>query len=266
MKTTNTSNAFIKELTKQYTHAVCFSPHLDDAVFSAGGLLSELSKHMPIEVVNVFTSPGEAKSTLSAKQFLKQCAIPSPKLLFDVRLNEDKHSLSLINAEVIDMNYTDALWRTHTKSLFPRRFAGKLVPELTALYPTYRYHIIKGQVHPQDKDLMIELARKFRNIAPDPTKIAVFAPVGVGGHVDHRIVRDACRLAFGKHAYYWLDFPYFAMSGTTNNFITYYSLKPHTVSIQTNKKKLLCEKYSSQYDIVIKDKAILESPEQFFHS
>lgn len=259
--------SFVHELKKKYSHIVCFSPHLDDAVFSAGGTLAELSKKMPVTVVNVFTSAGDARSTLSAKQFLKQSKIASPGTLFKVRLNEDKKSLKHIRADVLDLNYTDALWRKKKRSVFPVRVAGNVLPEFVSLYPTYRYHVIKGNIHKQDSDLVVELARRFRNIVPDPTTVAVFAPVGVGSHVDHNIVRNACRLAFGKDVFYWLDFPYFAREGVTaNEFVKENHLEVREVIVNPSVKQGLCKEYESQYDIVMPDKNVLTSSERFFHA
>lgn len=258
------ANSFVKHIVTNYRTAVCFSPHLDDAVFSAGGLMAQLSNNMSICVVNVFTSAGDGRSTLSAKQFLKQSAVSSPEKLFEIRQREDKNSLSLINAQVLDLNYTDALWRKRERTLFPLKLASAVLPEAESLYPTYRYHIIKGHVHKQDQQLITELARRFRNIVPDPTTVAVFAPVGMGTHVDHCVVRDACRLAFGRDLFYWLDFPYFQRKGATNPFAETVKLTGYTVSVDEPTKRAMCERYSSQYHIVISDKKVLKSSEQFF--
>lgn len=266
-KTVKTPGSVINTFTKTYKHIVCFSPHLDDAVFSAGGLLAELAHKMPVTVVNVFTSAGDARSTLSAKQFLKQSGIPSPDTLFKVRIQEDRNSLNIIKANIMELNYTDALWRKKKHSIFPIRMAGAVLPEFVSLYPTYRYHVIKGTIHHEDTDLIVELARRFRNIAPDPSKVAVFAPVGVGSHVDHTIVRNACKLAFGRDMYYWLDFPYFARHGVNDNdFVRENHLKHFEFPVKTTVKRALCEQYLSQYDIVIPDKRVLTSSERFFHA
>lgn len=251
-------------LKKNYKMAVFFSPHLDDAVFSAGGLMDQLSRHMSIAVINVFTSGGDGRSTLSAKQFLKQSAAPSASELFTMRLREDEESLSLLNAHVVNLHYTDALWRKKERTLFPLSLASTMLPEAESLYPTYRFHIIKGRVHQQDKQLIGELARRFRNIVPDPTTVAPFSPIGMGTHVDHIVVREACRAAFGRNLYYWLDFPYFDRKGATNPFAQEVSLLKYTVPVAEARKRALCERYHSQYNIVMPDKMVLKNPEQFY--
>jgi hypothetical protein len=50
------------------------SPHLDDAVLSAGGLISSLSGNTSVTVVNIFTTAGE-KNTLSAKKSIQKAII-----------------------------------------------------------------------------------------------------------------------------------------------------------------------------------------------
>lgn len=266
MKKNQPNNQFFNDLKKNYDLVVCFSPHLDDAVFSAGGMLAKLSKHMPVNVVNIFTNAGDAKSTLSAKQFLKQSHVRTPETLFKMRIDEDKQSLSLVNANIIDLHYTDALWRKKRRSLFPIRMAGRVLAEFVSLYPTYRYHVIKGRIHDEDADMVIELARRFRNIVPDPSRVLILAPIGVGDHVDHCIVRNACRLAFGKNMYYWLDFPYFTRRGVSpdNTFMRHSDLSKHSFPVNVTEKSAMCERYLSQYDIVIPDKKVLIQSEQFF--
>ena len=65
------------------------SPHLDDAVLEAGGLLRDLAKMTQVTVVTVFTETSKRPMTLSAKTFMKQCGYDDERKLFLDRRAED---------------------------------------------------------------------------------------------------------------------------------------------------------------------------------
>ena len=104
----------------------CFfiSPHLDDAVFSAGGLMIFLAKKNPVTVVNVFTEAGDLPYTLSAKKYLSVCEVDDARKLFEQRRNEDQKVLEKVGVKVVNLGFVDALWR---KKEGVARF--KIIPE-----------------------------------------------------------------------------------------------------------------------------------------
>ena len=70
----------------------CFfvSPHQDDAIFSAGGLISYLTVKTEVNIVNVFSGCGKTPYTLSAKSFFKQCSYDNAEKLANQRNREEE--------------------------------------------------------------------------------------------------------------------------------------------------------------------------------
>jgi LmbE family N-acetylglucosaminyl deacetylase len=106
------------------------------------------------------------------------------------RQKEDLAALALLRAETVHWPYSDCIYRRTSDG-------GFLYASEEALW---------GDVHPVDKGLVAELGTRLAAL-PLMQDSAVYAPLGVGQHVDHKIV---CRAAKGSgHALaYYEDFPY----------------------------------------------------------
>ncbi len=195
------------------------SPHLDDAVFSAGSLITHLSKHTEVNVVSVFTESSSHK-TLSIRAFLSQCGIKDPESLFLARRSEDKKVCEEIGAKAIHLGFIDAPWRTKAVGKL-RNIISKILPELSSVYATHRWHIAKGKISLSDsnminkiKDSLVDLIIKNQS-----GKFAVFGPSAIGNHVDHVITRDVCRDLF-LNAIYFADVPYILNNPEAINEVT----------------------------------------------
>ena len=155
-----------------------------------------------VVVVNVFTDCGDGKNTVSAKRYLEQCGYDDAKVLYEERKREDARVLKNIGASVVNLSFIDALWRERNRSIIP------FVPEFRTLYPTYRLHISKGRLHKQDLELKKKLTSELKKIAAKYNAHSVFAPMGIGNHVDHVLVREAVKDMNMKNTFYWEDYPY----------------------------------------------------------
>jgi LmbE family N-acetylglucosaminyl deacetylase len=182
------------------------SPHFDDAILSAAGLMRFLVKSgVPVTVVNIFTRSGDAASqTLSAKKYLLSTGFSDPAKLYATRRQEDSLVLNKLGVNVINLEFTEALWRRKPLSAVGD-LAGQLIPELAHIYPVYRWHITRGRVSPLDSLTSQKLARQLKKIIPG--KAVVFCPWGFGNHVDHLLTRQVCDRLF--RPVYWLDQPYY---------------------------------------------------------
>jgi LmbE family N-acetylglucosaminyl deacetylase len=110
------------------------------------------------------------------------------------RREEDAAALALLGAESVYWPYTDCIYRRTPDGGFP--YASE-----EALF---------GDVHPSDETLIAELAGRFRALALEPAS-AVYAPLAVGCHVDHQIVRRA--VAGLEGVTYYEDYPYAGKPG-----------------------------------------------------
>lgn len=236
-------------------HIPCYfiSPHLDDAVLSVGGLLSYLSQFTPTTVINVFTRAEEDHLTLSARAFIKQCGYSNVQALYSARRQEDTVVFKTLNVTVKDLRLTDALFRRKNMKVGILQKIMQSVPELSAVYPTYRFHITTGKISKNDRPTIERLRKALLTI---PQKAFVFCPVALGNHVDHIIVRDVCASLF-TNAIFWSDFPY-NRTQSTNKFLTDGS---YTVLIfkRFKKKKLqLISEYRTQVDALFKGRIAID--------
>ncbi len=193
-------NRIIKKIISTKSACYFISPHFDDAILSCGSLMHELSGKVPLTVINVFTAAHKGPYTISAKQFLKLSGFRNQGLeLFATRAEEDRKALYWVHARIINLGLTADQFRLKPTP----HFLGKIFPELNHIYPTYRWHVL-GRISKSDNAEKI-LTTKLRNF--QNPRAVFFIPMGIGGHVDHRIVRQVAQKLF-SHLVLYSDFPY----------------------------------------------------------
>lgn len=165
--------------------ALLISPHLDDAVFSAGGTMALLAgRGWQVIMATVFT-----RSVHPAYGFALSCQ--RDKGLADdvdymaLRRAEDAAAAALIGAQALWLDLPEAPHRGYQSA--------------AALF---------GDYHPNDA-IEIELAAALRGAIADTAPDLVLGPAALGAHVDHRRVLDALRAAVDDRATaLWRDTPY----------------------------------------------------------
>ncbi|SDI78889.1 N-acetylglucosaminyl deacetylase, LmbE family [Frankineae bacterium MT45] len=189
-------------------HLIVASAHLDDAFLSCAALMRELRRVMPVSVVTLFSEGGDL-STLSGRQFARQCAFSDVGTLYEARRAEDIAAARSLGVEAAHLNLVEALYRR--KPVPANRALGLLstvVPEFAAVYPTYRWHVSAGKVSGADDSTLrvaAEALRRYRT----PGRVVVLCPLGIGGHVDHVLTRRAVEAAFAaEEIVYYADQPY----------------------------------------------------------
>lgn len=250
----------IEYITKNKIKCYFISPHLDDAIFSCGGLIHTLRKNkVATTVINVFSEKGDLRDTFSAKAFVKQCGYIDSSKLYADRLKEDRKVLDSLGVKVINLGFIDALWRKRNDKGI-RRMVGKIFPEFACLYPTYKWHITKGKINKNDDKLIKRLIKLLiKNL--DSGSI-LFFPVGIGDHVDHLIVRDAVKLLNDIKKYCWVDFPYSLIS--VDSHIRHINVKDKKCLFYPDWsiKDHLLRGYRSQYKAVFKN-GLIKIPEAY---
>ena len=166
--------------------AVAFSPHLDDAVFSAGGTLAALAAAgWRVRVVTCFTASVAHPSPFALSTQLDK-GLPADVDYMALRRDEDRAALAVLGApsdrvEPLHLPLPEAPHRGYTSALdlFAGRHADDAVaaPLAAALAP-----------HLDGADL-------------------VLAPQAIGDHVDHRVVAEVVA-ALRPDALFWRDAPY----------------------------------------------------------
>ncbi|HZE86809.1 MAG TPA: PIG-L family deacetylase [Methylomirabilota bacterium] len=244
----------VKAIQSKKLDCVFISPHCDDAVLSCGTLLSQLSGKTNLTVVNVFTKAHKKPYTLSAQQFLKTSNhFSDANALYKERVLEDKKALTTLGIKIVNLDLEDALFRRKKQS----SLLGKIIPEIDHLYPTYRWHVIKKIA---SKDYaMQDLKKVLKQFKTKNTLI--FAPYGIGNHVDHKITRMVCEDIF-ENLILYSDFPY---NSDTHEYETpkkneeAYILNPNS-----DKKNRLIAMYKTQFAGLFPDGKIPDHKEVYF--
>lgn len=242
----------IKEIIKRKQNCIIISPHQDDAVLSCGELLSQLAGKVDITIINIFTAAHKNPYTLSAKQFLKASGYQDAEALYKEREKEDRKVLSTLPVSITNLGLEDALFRRKKYTNFLSRFLS----ELSHSYPTYRWHILKGIT--KDDYAVDELKNKLKRFKKKNTLI--FAPFGIGNHVDHIIARKVCEQLFDNLILY-SDFPYnirLHTYGKATKNQQVYKLHP---SIDKNK---MIQLYRTQFKGLFPDGKIPTHKEVYF--
>jgi len=226
----------VRKIIKHKTSCIIISPHCDDAILSCGELLLQLNKKTKVTIINVFTAAHGKPYTLSEKQFLKTSGYTDAETLYKERQNEDKKVVSTFSVSIINLGLEDALFRRKKQ----KTFLGKFLPDFDHLYPTYRWHIIK-KIEKNDYTIL-ELKKKLKMFKNKNT--LVFAPYGIGNHVDHVIARKVCEELF-ENLILYSDFPYNVNESIDNK--RFNKEKIYTLQPDRNKKDKLIKGYITQF-------------------
>lgn len=142
-------------------------------------------------MVTVFAGPPPTADRLSAfASSLHRLWKLDDLLAVETRRAEDRRAVVLLGADVLQLELEDAIYRSDARG-------APLYPTTAALF---------GGDRPDDDALLQSLRAALTPFAPCPF---VAAPLGVGGHVDHCLVRDVARATVPADRL-WLfeEFPY----------------------------------------------------------
>lgn len=233
-------NTVINEIKKKKGICIFVSPHLDDAIFSCGALLHALKKeNIKTSVVTVFTKAYK-KNSFSAKAYLKMCNSKDGVSLYKKRKKEDIKALENLSKPV-HLGMTEALWRRKSSE----NVFSQLIPELSLIYPTYRWHVAKGNVVLADEKTMAQLKKKLEHIINGKRNVWIFCPLGVGNHVDHILVRDVCK-NLHLPVIYWADYPYSKKVKPDLDYLKHNNLHTFTFTRYKKEKEERMHRYKTQ--------------------
>ncbi len=167
---------------------IYISPHLDDAVLSAGGLIYEQARAgLAVEIWTIvcgFPPPGEL--TPFAQLLHSQWGTSSAEETVRIRRAEDLRAASILGAETLHFDVPDSIYRR--------------APDGEPLYQD-----IFVEPHEAVAGLPDQMAQAIAaHLRPDDQVACQFA---IGGHVDHILVRQAAE-RLGRPLSYLADLPY----------------------------------------------------------
>jgi len=169
---------------------IVFSPHLDDAALSCGGRIHRrTARGEKVLVVTIFTGdvPEGPLPELAVKVLLSMGLGREDAM--QIRQREDEAACEILGAEPVHWPFLECPLRTDE--------AGE------SLYPTFRE--LFGEPRGEDEPLLDEISDAMRELPPADHLVA---PLGIGSHVDHHLVRRAAERVFDDRLAYYEDFPY----------------------------------------------------------
>lgn len=167
---------------------VYLSPHLDDAVLSAGGLIYEQTRAgAQVEIWTLMCGfPPEGELSPFAQALHKQWNTASAAETIRIRRAEDVKAAGLVGATTVHFDFLDCIYRRGNNG-------------------EWLYADIYVPLHAGEADLPQRIAVAIRaRLAPDDKLVCQFA---IGPHIDHLIVRQAAE-SLGKPLQYDADIPY----------------------------------------------------------
>jgi LmbE family N-acetylglucosaminyl deacetylase len=241
------------------------SPHLDDAVLSCGALVQALAGRCALTIATAFTTADPQPHTLAARSFLRACAAGDAAALFHARRAEDREVLGSLGAHHVHMGLPDALFRRRDPATAVARRLGRIVPEISHRYPTYRFDIARGRIARADRSMIVNLAAEISKLLSGTRAELLFCPLGVGQHVDHIIVRTIGE-SFADRVVYYSDFPYNQVSPPDPAFIAEHRLVPWHWDEGVAQKERLIRGYRTQADALFPGGRIPIVPEVYYVS
>jgi LmbE family N-acetylglucosaminyl deacetylase len=167
------------------------SPHLDDAVLSCGGTIGQLTEDgNPVWVLTLFA--GDPVHPYSRVARLLHELWGTPPEPVRLRRAEDAAATARLGSHSSYEDIPDAIYRRDRDGAWSY---------------TRRESLLQG-VHPDDEWIPRYLAGRVQAAAQ--TDWPIYAPLGVGGHVDHRLTFEAAQLlaTSGYQVSFYEDFPY----------------------------------------------------------
>lgn len=158
---------------------IAVSPHPDDIAFSAGAMVAAVAPHLPTEILTVFERSTWAPNLDGVHG--------SPGLTSRIRLDEDR-------------TYCDWLRAARTGFALPDTSLRGYDSRTEYGLPLRHNDLSKRVGHLME-----------RHLGPR-RRALILAPAGIGGHIDHRLVRDAVLARARRDATVLLydDLPYAA--------------------------------------------------------
>ncbi len=191
--------------------AIFLSPHFDDIALSCGGTAARLARMgARCIALTVFTAPGPEGAPLSpfARKLhtdWEQSSGTTVKAINEVRRDEERAVMRLLGLEPVWLDLPDAPYRQGVDNSY-------LYDSDPALFgPDAR---VASEERRKVAPWIVEQISRIANESGVRGSVRVFAPLGVGRHVDHQLVFLAARRLGPRFGVlYFEDYPYVARPG-----------------------------------------------------
>ena len=189
---------------------IYISPHLDDAVLSAGGLIhDQIRTGMDVEIWTFMCGfPPDQELSPFAQVLHYQWGIPAAAEVIIARRAEDGKAASIVGAKTVYFDFLDCIYRRGKNG-------------------AWLYFDVYLPPHEDEEDLPARIAESI-SARIKPTDQLV-CQLGLGSHVDHVLVRRAVEL-LQRPVLYDVDIPYLFKSPA--------ELTPKTAGMKANTHRI----------------------------
>lgn len=181
---------------------IVLSPHLDDAAYSCGGFIGQQTAAGCTVLIATLLAgdPPQAPFSSYAQSMHARWELAS-QIVARRRL-EDQVACRILGADYYHAALLDAIYRSDAE---------------TGAYYYTSNEALFGPLDDRDKAHMLpEMSTVFQTL---PAAAVVLAPLGVGNHVDHQLVRLAAEAFYGGDLEYYEDYPYAREPNAVSNLI-----------------------------------------------
>jgi len=168
---------------------IYLSPHLDDAVLSAGGLIyDQVQSGIPVEIWTILSGyPPEGEFSQFAQLQHYVWGFPSAEAAISARREEDRNAAAVIGAKTVHFDFLDCIYRRGSNG-------------------EWLYDDITVPPHPEDASLPGKIAEAIlARLLPEDILVC---QLSVGSHVDHVLGRQGAEKT-ALRLLYDIDIPYY---------------------------------------------------------
>lgn len=167
---------------------IYISPHLDDAILSAGGLIYDQTKAgIPVEIWTIMCGvPQDTELSMFAQTMHYLWGTSTAEETVRVRRAEDEKAADIVGAKVFHFDFLDCLYRRgrngewlYSDVFVPPREDDADIPR--QIVESIRHRLLSGDI--------------------------LVGPLTLGSHVDHILVRQAMEM-LQRPLLYFADIPY----------------------------------------------------------
>ena len=183
---------------------IYLSPHLDDAVLSAGGLIYEQTQAgIPVEIWTFMCGdPHLTEYSPFAQKLHTMWGFASAEEAMRERRIEDTNAANILGAKVQYFDFLDCIYRRGKNGEWLYQEIAIPAREEDADFPSQIAAAIMPRLQPDDP---ARFNSPFQRSERDDVLVA---QLSVGSHIDHVLVRQAAEL-LGRPLLYDIDMPYF---------------------------------------------------------
>lgn len=225
-----------------YYDAIYLSPHLDDAALSCGGQIAQRTgQGERVLIVSVMAGDPTAVSDF-ARLLHDRWELVADTVA--ARRAEDRAASAALGADWLHLDVPDCIYRTSASG--------------EALYASEA--ALFGPVDAGEMARLVpQLADQFAGL---PSAGTIVAPLTVGNHVDHQIVRAAAERTYGRSLFFYEDYPYMRIPGARDLVIPpgavgWQARVIPLTAVDIQAKVASIAAFASQVDTFFKDRADL---------